>query len=163
MALHKGVRAASTWALLARKFFDVLRENSFPIASWRGAVIYPRLSKQRVRGGRKGSIPCKKQLKNQSIICRLCDKLFIRCCLCPLPPLFSALNQTFRLEIEPSGVLGGRSLWWSRRIRRALLVAALDQVASGRSSATSGGGIRSQLLSSAAEAWLEGAAGGGPF
>lgn len=70
MALHKGVRAASTWALLARKFFDVLRENSFPIASLRGAVIYPRLSEQRVRGGRKDSIPCKKQLENQSIVCR---------------------------------------------------------------------------------------------
>ena len=87
-----------------------------------------------------------------------------------------------RLETEPSRSLDGPSLWWSRRIRRALLVEALDDVATaapitrlenapqGAADAArgggGGGGVHAQqprLLWSAVEEWLEREIKGGPF
>lgn len=73
--------------------------------------------------------------------------------------------------MEPSGLLDGRSLWWSRRIRRGLLAEIIDgaalaeaggQAKSARQGA-SGDGDQSGLLSSAVGEWLEGTANGGPF
>ncbi len=58
-----------------------------------------------------------------------------------------------RLEVEPSGLLNGRSLWWFKRIRYGLLAAALDDAASGRPK---------RFLSAAVEEWLEGATKDGP-
>ena len=88
-----------------------------------------------------------------------------------------------RLETEPSRSLDGPSLWWSRRIRRALLVEALDDAAAAAAAATaaatrptnasqgatdaaSGDGDVQQprlLLSSAVEEWLDRELKGGPF
>lgn len=86
-------------------------------------------------------------------------------------PLFVVFFFICRLEVEPSGLLDGRSLWWSRRIRRGLLVEAVDgaalaeaggQAKSARQGA-SGGGDERRMLSSAVGEWIEGTASGGPF
>lgn len=84
-----------------------------------------------------------------------------------------------RLETEPSRSLDGPSLWWSRRIRRALLVEALDDVATAaavtrlenaqQGAADAAGGVGGDvlqprlLLSSAVREWLEREVKGGPF
>lgn len=79
--------------------------------------------------------------------------------------------------MEPSGLLDGRSLWWSTRIRRGLLAEAIEGAAVAEAggqvkseqqgarsgSVASGGSNRSGLLSSSVEEWLEGTANGGPF
>lgn len=84
-------------------------------------------------------------------------------------------------------MLDGPSLWWSRRIRRALLVEALDDAATTAAAATAAGATRPKIasqgatdvasgsgdgdvqqqprlvLSSAVEEWLEKEVKGGPF
>lgn len=78
--------------------------------------------------------------------------------------------------MDPTGISEGRSLWWSRRIRRALLAKAIDGAANVSGEQQQDGDVRivddntkrcrpasNQHSPSALEEWLDGAMAGGPF
>lgn len=78
--------------------------------------------------------------------------------------------------MEPTGISEGRSLWWSQRIRRALLAKAIDAAANVSREQQQDGDVRivdnntkrsspasNQHSPPALEEWLDGAMAGGSF